>query len=91
MKLLASGRGSVALPPRPCSHKLLACFLARFLLVLDIKPLQADVALSPFLPPPFFFLFPLSFSPSLREVVRGGVTLLSCPLYRFETEEQNHR
>ena len=59
MKLLASGRGSVALPPRPCSHKLLACFLARFLLVLDIKPLQADVALSPFLP--FFFSFPSFF------------------------------
>lgn len=89
MKLLASGRGSVAFPPRPCSHKLLACFLARVLLVLDIKPLQADVALFPFLPS-FFFSFP-SFSPTLGEVVIGGVTLLSCPLCRFETEEQNHR
>ena len=76
LEALVVGQGSVALPPRPCSHNLLACFHTRFLLVLDIKPLQSDVALSPFLPSFFFSL--LSFSPPFREVVKEGVTLLSC-------------
>ena len=53
------GQGSVSLPLRPCSNNLLVWFLTRFLLVLDIKPLQSDV--TPFLPS--FFLFP--FFPSL--------------------------
>lgn len=58
------------------ASRIYSCASRTILTCLDIKPLQSDVALSPFLPPFFFSLF--CFSLFERGTKGEGVTLLSC-------------